>query len=1363
MGIINLDNADENATNALNKSLSYQASLRTQQAQQPKEAPPPPAGPTDFKGRIAKVGVGEVMKAKLAVQMEVAARTHNTQAFKNANQKNQQNNASQVNTENQLKTQGNPVEKTVAKVGQGIVHAGENPGQTVQSVAKTVAQPFNALAHTGETIATSPFRDKMAQDVATAANNASTALNSAYHSGKISLEEYNQKMKTLGQVYDASDKITKSNLSDLKEYGNPVKAAANAVQVGSYFLGAGETADIFKGLSPLVKGIFQNAFIGVVGNEAQYVATSNKITKGGAEKSGLEGGAFGVGAALVGGVAGKFAQGAKAYLGKSDQATKDVATNVKTNALINSAKSTKANVGDIAVNKTAKDANATEKVGQAAVFKTKGDSEAAQTAAANAAPKNKLLGTGGTQAEGKGFTMSATTDAAKAKVSGQLQKINQQLSDHATGKKALYPDQVKSLVQQKSDLLDQANGKVPDSPTMKGDAATQKFNSLEASYHNESANASRLPKDQQAAAVSAVNAKHDQALSDLKKQYSQSAAVTPKENPSLSQKVSRPPSDKSPQTTGGGALKNTNKPPAKGLGGLVNKAASKLHVSGKVNPEQDLLNKGHTDAAQVVRDISANRDLGNYRGERAQAIFDKNAAGDEQNYTTFASQHEASPNASVAHQHFTSTLQDTGQRGVKAGALSSARGDTYVPRYAKFQDTTKSASIGGLQKTGGFSKGRVQAGEFGLAGDKYKTYAEFKASVENNGGKTSNATTGQVLGHTVASREKAIANADGLAKLEKTSMADGKPAIATYDQSKGLPAKLSGYDINLLPGRAVHPDLAPAIKSFVQNPKANLLTKANAITKRLVTLNGTVHDLNYARSAMGEQGLARTVKGFHPINIVQKGIDSPAYHADTERMIKNGMVTSRTGLTNIFDESNSVLNQKVTGALGKTRGAMDRVTFGIGDNLGRSTYLKVEKQLTGKIGAHDAGQQAADIANRVMFTEREGQQSAEAKSVGKVALFAKNYFQSTIQKATTALGISKNTALSSAAQRAGQVQAAKALAKSFTYLFAAAQAINYHATGHSTFSNQGSKLSPIFYTDKTTGKSYHITNWFGQVGELLNIGELKPSSVTNKLSPAIQEASRLLQGFTSGAPDPYTGQTVINNKASGPRQAGEAAANILNNLITPAGVNTSQLNQKFGKGGQPGKVTGAQFFGFGTSTAEQNPMAQDIANRYYATLPANAGANKSQQLSTLEAAARNDIAHGNKNSANVQSVQKQLSPAAFTKFQKGAANSQVQSNFDNLPTADKLQIVQKYSAAQIKSEGLDLTSLGKALVGSSQKAVIQGLEAKGYSPNQISSLLQKVGIGSQQLQQFKAQAKAQASATARKSRAEPKFVNPLLK
>lgn len=920
--------------------------------------------------------------------------------------------------------------------------------------------------------------------------------------------------------------------------------------------------------------------------------------------------------------------------------------------------------------------------------------------------EQKLLGPGGKT--GAGFTMSEKVNPAAISTGQEIRQLENRLTKFQQGKLQITPVQAKADAARLSDLK---SGKV---------SAAQK-------------------------------------LTGTNPQRSQAAEISPEKPVSLDQKVSKPSG--APKVSL--PLSDTNKSPSKGVGKLVNTVANKTKKQGYFNPEQGLNRAGHTDAAQVVREISANQELAGYKGAIAMEKA-KRLGLDKQSYEQVAKNIESGNTKDAAHQHFVTTLQDTGKRGVQAGTLDAARGAEYVPRYAKFNDTSGGGSIGGLRKTGGFSKARVQAGEFGEGGDKYATYGEFKQAVQKGGGKVTNASASEVLGHTVTSREKAIANATGLTKLEHTAMKDGQPAVVSYSPAKGLNSKYAGYNTSLLDGRAVHPNLVPAIKSLmIDNNTFKGIGKVNSFTKRLITVNGVIHDLNYARSSIGEQGLLKTVTHAAPANMITKGIENPKYAANTERMMQHGVVFSRMGKTNIFDEANNGANslgKQVNGVLGKTRAKMDNVVFGVGDNLGRSTFLKVEKGLLGKgLNQKEAGQLAADAANRVMFTQRATESSQEMQNVGKVALFAKNFFQSTLQKATAATGISKNNALSQGAQRAGQVQAAKAMARTFAYLFTAAQAINYHATGHSTLQNKDSKISPVFYVDKTTGKAYHITNWYGQIGELLHITQ--PKALFSKVSPSVQEISRLTMGVL-GAKDPFTGNTIIDKNASGIRQWGQVAANALEHLVTPVGIDQQKAQQMFGKGGQPGKVSATNLLGFGTSTVDQNTFEKDIMNQYYATLPA--GASKTPPAeSALKAAARNDLAKGNTNSNNLQQLKSQMTSKQYQAFVKTGADSQVQTAFDKLPTEQKLNVIEKYSPQQLQE--LNLTGVAKSFVDTSSKNTIQSLQSKGYSTQRIQQDLQKVGITSDQLKQVKTEAKKQAAIASKNARKVPKFVNPFIK
>jgi hypothetical protein len=260
--------------------------------------------------------------------------------------------------------------------------------------------------------------------------------------------------------------------------------------------------------------------------------------------------------------------------------------------------------------------------------------------------------------------------------------------------------------------------------------------------------------------------------------------------------------------------------------------------------------------------------------------------------------------------------------------------------------------------------------------------------------------------------------------------------------------------------------------------------------------------------------------------------------------------------------------------------------------------------------------------------------------------------------------------------------------------------------------------------------------------------------LSNKSSPLFQEGSKLYAAIQSGAPDPYTGETVVDKNASGARQTMQAIANFMENMVSPFGFQLSNTQQS-----TPAAVTFTKLLGYGASTVDHNAMEKDILNRYYATLPA--GQSKvSPALSQTEAIARNDLAHGRSNTPALNSLKGQMSASQFKQFAKTGGSSAVQRAFDKLPNDQKLQIIEKYSPKQLKE--LDVSSIAKSVVSTSQKQTINSLEAKGFSPQRIMSDLQKAGYSKSQLQQLRDEAKKQAAQRYSQSASKPKFVNPLL-
>lgn len=840
----------------------------------------------------------------------------------------------------------------------------------------------------------------------------------------------------------------------------------------------------------------------------------------------------------------------------------------------------------------------------------------------------------------------------------------------------------------------------------------------------------------------------------LKVAASKSSAAKVDE-PSLNVPVSKPkapPAEKEPLVNDNAQVKS-----------LVNKLTPNS-LKGKLNPVDSAARQGHTTFAKQAFHIAQSKINALRQGNNTANEFDKLYANYKATGGTdqkFIKDVENGNLTSPAHKLWDQIHTQTGAQLSDLGITKGARSN-YVSRVAQFIKKGFKQGGTGLSKSGSFAKGRATLNdEFGISHDKFASHADFKAAVEKDGGKVLS-NPSDILRHTLPSKYEAIENAKGLNELDKTAMADGRPATSTFDASKGLPANIADYNKNLIPGRAVHPSAVNTIKSLTHTYTSgeinNPVARVNSVAKQIITLNGMIHGKNFGLASLRQQGLFHTAASVLRTN---KDLATTFGEDNIQRaIVKGGVVPFEQAKQDLFDQlGNPGLNKtwnKAVSFPGKAIGAERNLLFNkLGNHLQFSTYFNVEKQMVkAGLSEDEAARVAGQAANKVGFISSPVKTSVEYSKGARMIFFAGQYFKSTLSELSTALGISRDSTLSRAAQGAAQKQAIKGIARGATYLLALAQGINYAVTGHSTFQNKDSKISPVFYIDKATGKEYHITNWYGQIGDMMHTVGNPIKELNNKTSPLLGEASRVGQALSSGAPDPYTGQTVIDKNAPGWRQTSQAVGNILENMITPAGFQLSQSQRS-----TPGMVNFAKTMGYGASTVDNNPMEKDILNQYYATLPSGASKTPPAQ-SVLEAAARNDLAHGRTNTGNLQQLQKTMSPTQFKTFMKTGADSTVQRAFDKLPTNQKLQVIEKYTPQQLKE--LDLTGVAKTLVGTSQKASVTSLETKGFSPQRITKDLQKVGINQSQLQQIRTEAKKQASATARKSAATPKFVNPLL-
>lgn len=826
------------------------------------------------------------------------------------------------------------------------------------------------------------------------------------------------------------------------------------------------------------------------------------------------------------------------------------------------------------------------------------------------------------------------------------------------------------------------------------------------------------------------------------------------EEPSIEGGMTRPKAPpKEPEP-----LVNTNKP----VKSIVDKFTP-ARYKGNLNPVDAAAREGHTDFANTARSVAGHKIYALRQGNNIANKFDQLYASHLAQGGThqgFIKDVESGKLGSQAHDYWASVHQDTGKAMVESGVSKGVRDATYVGRVGQFPNKKSSLGGSGLGKTVSASKARqARIDEFGNSEDMFKTHGEYQAHVEANGGKVLTDPR-DILRHTLPSKLEAIENAKGLSKFDKTAMADGRPATVTFDQSKSLPYKYDGYDTNILSGRAVHPDAVKTVQALTHTYDSkelgNSVAKVNSFTKQLVTLNGLVHGKNFGLASLRKQGAIHTATAMLSSH---KDLGDKFGEDNIKRAItKGGVVPFEQSKQDMFDKLSNPNAAKSTRNWGNITQLPHNIAEGqrnvlfnkIGNHLQFSTYFNVEKQMLKKgLSQDEAARVAGSAAKNVSFISSPIETSVGYRKGARLAFFAGQYFKSTLNELTKAVGTSRDKTLSGAAQRAVQKDAVKGLARGFTYLFTLAQGINYATTGHSTFQNKDSKISPVIYVDKATGKEYHATNWFGQVGDILHL--TNPQEFVNKLSPALQGISRVISNKD------YSGQPVRDTSASGGRQDVQVVANFLENAAAPLGVTVSDTNKIFGKGHQPAAVTATRFLGYGTSTKDQSPIEKQIDKFYDASLPANVKTD--QALSALKAVAANDIKKGDTNSKSVQELKGKITSAQFKTFEKSGKLNPATQHFNKLTPDQKMKILQKYPSKDLKN--LDLTTFMTDLAY--KKDTVEALHAKKYKDSQIQAVIKKTGYDSGQLSHLKTEAKKQASNQAKQSRKNPKFVSPFIK
>ncbi len=887
-------------------------------------------------------------------------------------------------------------------------------------------------------------------------------------------------------------------------------------------------------------------------------------------------------------------------------------------------------------------------------------------------------------------TFAGLSDGQHAFLTNRVGEIDKTLQSVSKGTQVLPADQLRTMIKEKIAIGHIASGDIPyDTVYTKGKSATEK-----------------LTGKGDAVQVANADATHGDVAS-------------------LEQPVSRPKSEtvaKEPTV-----LENNNKTVKQGLLQRILPDSLK----GDVNPAIALGRAGHTEAQKLVENTAnlhskAIADTHDFMTAVAEHLKSSGQSADE---FLNAIDKQATDGNKVA-QRWVDEYKNTGSELAKRDLIQGAKDGSYIPRRI-LDDGKPTANMGtGLKQKGAFSKSRISVDTVDQFGnptkeDKFKTFSDFKNHVESLGGKVNNDPVSLASG--LGERKIAIANHDFIETAQKTAMADGKPMIMSYDTSKGVPKGYVAVAGRGLEGKVVHEDAVKAVKTLVgsstlDNKYIQGLNSLSSKVKMLTTANPAIHGKNIATGSIREQGLINTAKA------LATDLKNPEIVKETQTLIeKGGLVPSTASRVNLYDQLSSgetgvMRNNPITKALGAIKSKSDQLLFhDFGDRLGIHAAINAKKAaMAAGISEEEANKIGGRIGNAVMGTSGKAEFNKTFQDAARLATFSSQWTRNTLRIATRATGIAGDRSMSEAAQKFEQVHAIKAVARGMAYLFAAANAINYATTGHSTLQNKDSKISPVFYVDKATGKEYHVTNFYGQLGDLLHVGSGDVKTAVNKASPGLQQIARIISNH-----DSFKGTPVYNNNAGGLHKLGQVLANTAENFITPAGFDISMNNRAFGKGGDPGVVSATKLLlGYGSSTKDLNPIERAINQKYLEGLP-------------------------------------QAAPTKGSGPVKPPKTPQEQ--FDSLSSDNKLKIVQRYSKDDLNKAGLNADSLARVLSGSSAKTSIQSLNDKGYSNDQIQKILQNAGYNKGQLIQVQRDAKAKLKFNAAANKGKAKFVNPFLK
>lgn len=156
----------------------------------------------------------------------------------------------------------------------------QKAGGVASSIGKSIAQPFNDLAHTIALVnGGSTIQNKTAQQASASIDKSEANIHALFKAGKLNKQQY---ADALSKVNDARNSITNyatENTKQVQKYANPVKVGANAVQVGADILTAGGASPEELGIkAALGRGALIGGASQGVSSVASQLADTGKVS-----------------------------------------------------------------------------------------------------------------------------------------------------------------------------------------------------------------------------------------------------------------------------------------------------------------------------------------------------------------------------------------------------------------------------------------------------------------------------------------------------------------------------------------------------------------------------------------------------------------------------------------------------------------------------------------------------------------------------------------------------------------------------------------------------------------------------------------------------------------------------------------------------------------------------------------------------------------------------------------------------------------------------------------------------------------------------------------------------------------------------